>query len=361
MMARNSTTRDASSPGVGTAGRSATLALAGDVMLGRIVNETLLERGWGHAWGDLAPVQWSADAFLINLECAITSHEEQWHDGAYKPFHFRADPLAVQTLRLGRVDFAALANNHIGDFGSVGMLETIALLDRHGIAHAGAGRDLATAAVPAMLTVRGLRVAVLACADYPEAWAADDSTPGMYFVRVASDDASFAALASRIAAARATADLVVFCMHWGPNLRERAPEEFRRFAHRVIDAGATIFWGHSAHVVQGIEMRPPAVILYDTGDYVDDYAVHPHVRNDLGALFLLSVSAHAVQRVRLLPVRIDHRQVNRAVGPDRSWFLDRLERLCGELGTALVPDADGTVAVTSAPRLLPHLAASRNV
>ena len=67
-----------------------------------------------------------------------------------------------------------------------------------------------------------------------------------------------------------------------------------------------------------------------------------------------------VQWVRLLPVRIDHRQVNRATGPDRSWFLDRLKRLCGELGTALVPDADGTVAVTSAPRLLPHLGVSRD-
>jgi hypothetical protein len=73
------------------------------------------------------------------------------------------------------------------------------------------------------------------------------------------------------------------------------------------------------------------------------------------------VSAHAVQRVRLLPVRIDHQQVNRTTGADRGWFLDRLGRLCGELGTALVPDADGTVAVTSASRLLPHLAASRNV
>jgi poly-gamma-glutamate synthesis protein (capsule biosynthesis protein) len=35
------------------------------------------------------------------------------------------------------------------------------------------------------------------------------------------------------------------------------------------------------------------VILYDTGDFVDDYAIDPALRNDLGALFLVRLPTTA--------------------------------------------------------------------
>jgi poly-gamma-glutamate synthesis protein (capsule biosynthesis protein) len=93
-----------------------TLALAGDVMLGRGVHERLEERGPAWPWGDLLPELWGAHAFFINLECALTSRTAPWHNGAPKPFYFRANPRHVDSLRLARVDCAVLANNHIGDF-----------------------------------------------------------------------------------------------------------------------------------------------------------------------------------------------------------------------------------------------------
>jgi poly-gamma-glutamate capsule biosynthesis protein CapA/YwtB (metallophosphatase superfamily) len=325
-----------------------TLALGGDVMLGRLVKEAIRARGPAHPWGDLVPLLWSADAFLINLECAITTRTEEWPDGHEKPFHFRADPAAVEALRIARVDVATLANNHIGDFGPDGLLDTVAALDRAGIAHAGAGPTLRDAWTPATIAVRGLRIAVLAVADYPEAWAATASAPGLAFVRIASDESDFAPLRTAIAAARAASDLVVLSIHWGPNMRERPTAEFQRFAHRVIEAGATILWGHSAHVVQGIEHYRGGVILYDTGDLVDDYAVDP-LRNDLGALVLLRVRPRTVEHVELVPTRIDQMQVHRSTGDDRRWFLRRLETLCRELGTAVVVDPDGSVHAIPAP------------
>jgi poly-gamma-glutamate synthesis protein (capsule biosynthesis protein) len=332
---------------------SVTLAIAGDVMLGRLVNDMLREHGWGHPWQKVAPLLWSADAFLVNLECALTPRVVRWHDGHYKPFHFRADPGAVETLRQGRVDFASLANNHICDFGPDGLLDTIAALDGAGIAHAGAGRDLTAARAPAVLNVRGVRVAVVAFADYPEAWAATEA-PGLNFIGLPAREEAFEPIAAEIAAARSGADLVVFSIHWGPNMRERPPEEFRHFAHRVIDAGATVFWGHSAHLVQGIEFRDRGVILYDTGDFVDDYAVDEHLRNDLGALFLVHVRPGAVDRVELVPVRIGWMQVDRAIGEDREWFLNRLELLNRELGTAVIVGNDGSVHVAAAPHVIPN-------
>jgi poly-gamma-glutamate synthesis protein (capsule biosynthesis protein) len=139
-------------------------------MLGRLVNDTILRCGVAYPWGDVLPVIRSADLFLVNLECALTAQTNRWFGAVPKLFHFRAEPSAVETLRIAGVDFASLANNHIGDFGREGLLETIAVLDRAGIAHAGAGPTAAAACAPAQLTANGCRVGVVAFADHPEEW-----------------------------------------------------------------------------------------------------------------------------------------------------------------------------------------------
>src|SRR5215210_4123599 len=77
-----------------------TLALVGDVMLGRVVNRMIAEHGFAHPWGDFLPAVRGAECFLINLECALTHHTERWRDGGHKPFYFRANPRVVETLQV---------------------------------------------------------------------------------------------------------------------------------------------------------------------------------------------------------------------------------------------------------------------
>jgi poly-gamma-glutamate synthesis protein (capsule biosynthesis protein) len=313
-----------------------TIAFAGDMMLGRLVNEAIDRKGFSYPWGNLLPVLQQADLFMVNLECALTAHAQPWHDGENKAFYFRAEPSAVETLRIGRVDFASVANNHCCDFGTEGMIETLAVLNQAGIAHAGAGADLAAARAPALLDAKGVRVSVVAFADYPLAWAASPNTPGIHYTPISLDPEDFARVEEALAIARQQADLVIFSIHWGPNMRPRPTDQFREFARRVMDAGADIFWGHSAHVVQGIEVFQGKPILYDTGDFVDDYAVDDLLRNELSALFLVQIKPPAtVERVYLVPVFISDMQVNLAPERERASFIKRLTLLCAEMGTDL--------------------------
>jgi poly-gamma-glutamate synthesis protein (capsule biosynthesis protein) len=242
---------------------------------------------------------------------------------------------------MGRVDFCSLANNHSCDFGNEGMAETLTVLDQAGIAHAGAGADLPSASEPAVLSARRVQVNVVAFADYPPEWAATPTTPGINYTPVSLDPQEFVRVEQALSAARQQADLVIFSIHWGPNMNLRPTDLFRQFAHRVIDAGADIFWGHSAHVVQGVEVYRGKPILYDTGDFIDDYAVDDLLRNDLSALFLLRVNPLAtVERVDLVPVLISDMQVNLAPERERASFIKRLTLLCGEMGTELEIAAD---------------------
>ena len=135
--------------------------------------------------------------------------------------------------------------------------------------------------------------------------------------------------------------------HWGPNMRLRPTQDFVAFAHALIDCGADIFHGHSAHVVQGVEVYKGRLIMYDTGDFVDDYAVDQDLRNDLSFLFKVMATKGRIKEVQLVPVQIGDMQVNKATGAARRFITERTIKLSAELGTQLVEGADGLRVILS--------------
>ncbi len=307
-----------------------TLALTGDVMLGRLVGEAIARDPAHDVWGDMRPAMLRADARLINLECVISDRGRKWRP-FHKAFHFRAPPAAVDVLRAARIDFASQANNHVLDYGTEAMLDGLERLRAAGIAYAGAGRTLAEAAGEAWVDAGGLRVAVLACTDNTPEWRATAARPGVFYVDPGRGTGE-SRLMERIAQVRAGADVVVLSIHWGPNMRTEPPATFRAFARRVTAAGVDVLHGHSAHVVQGIEFINRAAVLYDTGDFVDDYAVDPHLRNDWSFLFLVHLRGRTVCGVTLLPALIDRLGVRRVRG-DPAPMMARMRQRCRELGT----------------------------
>jgi poly-gamma-glutamate capsule biosynthesis protein CapA/YwtB (metallophosphatase superfamily) len=309
-----------------------TLALTGDVMLGRGVNETLRAARPEEPWGDVLPLLRSADLRIINLECAVTEHERPW-SRTRKVFHFRADPLAIEVLRAARIDACSLANNHTLDFEEEGLLDTLARLYAAGIGYAGAGRDLEEAGRPVLLDGG---VALVAFTDNEPPFAARPDKPGTNYLPVSLEPEVLHRVEEAIEAAReAGAETVVFSNHWGPNMMERPREIFRRFARAVVDLGADVYYGHSAHVFQGVEIYRGKPILYDTGDFIDDYAVDPRLRNDRSFLFRVSVEGGDLGRLELFPVSLPYARVELARGDEREAILDRMVILSAEMGTAL--------------------------
>ncbi len=315
-----------------------TLALTGDVMLGRLVNEELKGMPPEEAWGDTLQHLLEADLRLVNLECALTRHPGEWVRSE-KVFHFRAEPEAVRVLQAARIDACALANNHILDYEEEGLRDTLQVLKAAGIRYAGAGANAAEAAAPAMLDVQGAepcRVALLAFTDNEPAFTADATQPGTNYLEVSLQEDALARVGSAIAKSRAQgADLVVFSNHWGANFVERPSQKFRSFARKVIELGADLYHGHSAHICQGIEIHRGKPILYDAGNFIDDYAVHPLLRNDRSCLFRVTFEHNQLSRIELLPVSLSVAHVALARGGEFDAICARMEMLCEELGTRL--------------------------
>lgn len=309
-----------------------TLALTGDVMLGRGVNETLPTVRPEEPWGDVLPLLLSADLRIINLECAITEHKRPW-SRTPKVFHFRADPLAIEVLRAARVDACSLANNHTLDFEEQGLLDTLAHLEAAGIRYAGAGRDAEESARPVLLEGG---VALVAFTDNEPPFSAGLDKPGTNYLPVSLEPEVLRRVEAAVGAAReAGAGTVVVSNHWGPNMVQRPKETFRRFARAVVDRGADVYYGHSAHVFQGVEIYRGKPILYDTGDFIDDYAVDPNLRNDRSFLFRVFVEDGDFRRLELHPVVLPYARVELARGGEREAILDRMVDLSAEMGTAI--------------------------
>ncbi len=323
-------------------GDKITLALAGDVMLGRLVNEVILQNGPLYSWGDLFPLLQTADLFLVNLECVIAESGEPFLPP--RVFYFRADPKAIEVLTRAGVDYVTLSNNHAMDYQGPALLETIQHLDEHGVAHAGAGGNLEEASRFALLEAKGVRVGVVAFADHFQEYAATEDSPGTNVIPITLEEPYFNRVAGSIQAVRAAgADLVVFSIHWGPNLRTVPPPEFKQFARAVIDAGADIFHGHSAHLFQGIEIYKGKPILYDTGDLIDDYYVDPEYKNDQQLIFLVTATGSGVERVELVPVWISYAQVNIARGEVFDQIYERMQERSAAMGTEIRREGDRLV------------------
>lgn len=316
-----------------------TLALMGDVMLGRGVDEALRTMRPEQPWGNVLPHLLGANLRIINLECALTSHRQPWGYGRNKMFHFRADPSAVKALQAARIDACSLANNHILDFEEQGLRDTLRTLTIAGIHYAGAGNNNTEAAQPALLEAQGKHprhIALLAFTDNQPDFSAGENKPGTNYMEISLAPEILARIQNSINQARKKgAELVIFSNHWGANFIERPSPYFQSFARKVIELGADIYHGHSAHICQGIEIYMGKPILYDTGDFIDDYAVDPIFRNDRSCLFLLSFEGKRFRKMELLPISLEYAHVRLATGNECEAILDRMEQLSREFGTQL--------------------------
>ncbi|NIJ11031.1 poly-gamma-glutamate synthesis protein (capsule biosynthesis protein) [Saccharomonospora amisosensis] len=359
-----------------------TLLLCGDVMLGRGVDQVLAHPvdprlrepavtdaryyvraaqhrngsfdypvEWSWPWGEALSVldDFGTDARVLNLETSITARGE-FAPG--KSIHYRMHPANVPALLAARPDVCVLANNHVLDFGTTGLSDTLTTLTDAGVRTAGAGRNAAEAARQATVPLRGGRrlhvfAACHGSSGVPASWAATGSRPGVHRLAELREH-TVSAVADRIAAVKREGDLVVFSVHWGSNWGYEVPGEQARFARLLTDAGADVVHGHSSHHPRPVEIHHGHPILYGCGDLINDYEGITGLevyRDDLRLLYLLSFdeATGALATLRLVPMRARRLRLERAGTQDTTWLGDVLGSVSAAFGTRVRMAQDRTL------------------
>ncbi len=314
-----------------------TLLFVGDVMLGRLVNGVLQEKSPAYPWGDMLSLFQDADVRFCNLECVISDWGTPW-SATPKVFHFRSDAKNIGALKAAHIDAVSLANNHSLDFEYEGLFHTMGNLDAAGIHYTGAGMTIAEASEPAIWEMKGKKLGLIAFTDNEPGWEATEEQPGIFYIPIKLKDKRAKKLLELVSKTKAVVDFLVVSAHWGPNWGYIPPAEHIPFAHALIDAGADVIFGHSCHVIRGIELYRGKPILYCTGDFIDDYAVDEKERNDQSFIFVVETDGQAIVRLLLYPTVIDAFQARRARHNERKAIVATMQRLCMKLNTATTWD-----------------------
>jgi hypothetical protein len=246
----------------GQAGRGTgdvTLAFAGDVhFTGRTAR---LLGDPAAAFGPIASVLKSADFTAVNLETAVTSR------GAPQPktYHFRTTPPAFTALRDAGIDLVTMANNHVLDYGQVGLADTLAAVQGARFPYVGIGVNAAAAWAPYVTTIKGMTIAIVGVSQVAElasSWVATGTRPG---------EANAIDLAQTLAAVRAAkrlAKIVIVFMHWGTE-GEACPDPAQlSLAPKLAAAGASIIVGAHAHMLQGSGWLGHTFVAYGMGNFL---------------------------------------------------------------------------------------------
>ena len=264
-------------PGAFTVGRTVdvaaekplTLAFVGDIMMGT----TYPEDGHYLTRDDGATLFADTDSILRSADIAAGNLEGSLFDGkgtvkkCSDPsicFAFKMPTRYARHLVDAGFDFVGIANNHINDFGPEAVASTQKVLKENGIAFAGLRRDCPTAIVERDgrkigFAAFGHSMGTLSIMDYEEV---ERTVKGL----------------------RDSCDFVVVSFHGGgegqkfqhvPHAMEQAFGEQRgdveKFAHKAVDAGADIVYGHGPHVNRAIELYDGHLIIYSLGNFCTPY------------------------------------------------------------------------------------------
>jgi hypothetical protein len=236
------------------------LAFVGDILLASGVETIMKQNGYDYPYKDVKDYLRSPDFTIGNLETPVTD------DGVIlkKEYNYRSSPKALPALAEAGLDIVNLANNHVMDYGTKGLLDTLDHLRTTGIGHIGAGHDAAEAFQPVIVEKKGIKIAFLGFSrKVPDtSWKAGVKHPGV------ADTYDYKAPVLAIEKARAQADLVVVITHWGEERTDTPVAYQTELAHRYIDAGADLIVGGHPHVLQGFETYKGKWIAYSLGNFI---------------------------------------------------------------------------------------------
>lgn len=265
-----------------------------------------------------------ADLVYANLEGLLVASVGTTIDIPDKPEWTHPGPGGAKALAAANIMVVGAANNVAS--GRANILKSLGVLDAHGIAHAGAGRNIDEAHKPAIVERKGVKIGFL---QYTARWYRDKdmiaTSTEAGVAKIASldgitiDPGDLDRLRHDVMALRSQVDIVVVSHHnrdgstavqFGATQgtragrdRTKAEEYQKQFAHVALDSGADLVFGHGTHTVQGVEMYKGKPILYAIGH--SNFDQPGYEKSVDGLLARVVIQGKSIARVSFVPVTRD--------------------------------------------------------
>ena len=267
------------------------------------------------------------DLFVCNLEAPCKT--ETPREGRRALLHTELDLL--DKLNIGEVNVLLLGNNHMGDYGSEGVLCTVRECEARGFLVVGAGANLDEACKPVVVEVEQRRIAILSYSD-TSAWvgavAATETVPGVAPLQPKI-------VKKNINSIRRDVDDVWLFLHWGHEFVRVPHPQQRKLAKEFVSAGATLIIGHHQHVALGCEDIGNISVYYGLGNFLfPDIPLQDNTKLQWGAVERFSLAVTGIiknNRWYFVPLtlQLDDNGAPVLVNSFLTrWKLKRLLRMC---------------------------------
>jgi poly-gamma-glutamate capsule biosynthesis protein CapA/YwtB (metallophosphatase superfamily) len=232
----------------------------GDIMLGTTFPKSdVPENNGEYLMKKVNAILTDADVTFGNLEGAVSDSGNTTKGGCTKCYAFRMPEKLADNLVTAGFDVMSVANNHVRDFGEIGLKNTQKVLDNLGIYYAG----LVTK--PSVVFEKG---------GIKYGFAAFAPNLGTVDIRDISNAQKI------VKSLNKQSDIVIISFHGGAEgvANQHVPKkteyfygenrgDVHAFAHAVIDAGADVVFGHGPHVTRAVEVYKDRFIAYSLGNF----------------------------------------------------------------------------------------------
>lgn len=250
-----------------------------------------------------------------------------------KTYTFRADTDTVAYLHDMGVDVAVLANNHIYDFGEVGLLDTLDVLSDAGIPGIGAGRNIEEASAPLYFIVNDIKIAIVAATqierlDNPDTRGATEKTAGVF--RCLNPERLYEVVSQ----AKENSDFVIVFIHWGTENQAEPDWAQLDQAPKLAEAGADLIIGDHSHCLQGITYFDDTPVIYSLGNFWFNSKTLDT------CMVQVAIDQNGLKAFQFVPAIQSDCRVSLAYGEEKSRILAYMR----ELSPGVVIDEEGYVS-----------------
>lgn len=237
--------------------------VVGDMMLGRSITNKGSKNNYKNMFSGVSDLWKNSDYVAGNLECVLLDNASDYEKND-KEIHINAETKTANVLKENGFTLVSLANNHLADFKAKGVVNTLDTLDKVGLKHVGAGRNLTEAAEYDIQEINGVKIATIAVSDIiPKDFAARDSKAGILTTKTLK-------YYQAVKDASEKADLVIANIHWGVEYGMTETEAQQQLARNLINWGVDVVIGSHPHVLQPVEKYGDGIIFYSMGNFVFD-------------------------------------------------------------------------------------------
>ena len=288
------------------------VSLIGNIMIGRNFNTIFQEQPFHYPWGNVSKYLLSSDLVVGNLENTITASRINSYTSEYSNKGFRLHPDYIKTLNYINLDYVSLSNNHILDYGEVGLRDTRKYLATQGILSGGAGGNIYQARKATFTKIKGKTFAFLSMSEHFPNWKAYQNTTGIWQSPISElSEMIKREIIETLFWTKQKSDYIFFSIHWGNKKMDLYKPHHQEFARFLIDNGVNVVYGHNPGHILPFEYYKKGIIFYSLGNFINDYQGDTY-NNQIGIIVtLVFQNSKVILKKELIhPIKISKYVVN---------------------------------------------------